>query len=97
MSALDTVLETYRDNFGVKTDRANEIHRDACIEVAALRNGERVAALVAECDALKEAMINIEGHACIMMEQTDIFHGYNDWLTVRNDARAALSKLEKLK
>lgn len=27
MSALDDVLEVYRDMLGVKTDRANEIHR----------------------------------------------------------------------
>jgi len=37
-SPLDMVLEAYRDTFGVKTERANEIHRDACIEVAAYRD-----------------------------------------------------------
>ena len=37
MSALDEVLEAYRDMFGVKTDRANETHRLACEEVARLR------------------------------------------------------------
>ncbi len=36
MSALDIVLEAYRDNFGTKTERANEIHRTACAEVARL-------------------------------------------------------------
>lgn len=37
MTALDEVLESYRDMFGVKTDRANEIHRLACEEVSRLR------------------------------------------------------------
>ena len=37
MSALDDVLEAYRDMFGVKSDRANETHRLACIEVWNLR------------------------------------------------------------
>lgn len=37
MSALDEVLEAYRDIFGVKTERANETHRRACEEVAHLR------------------------------------------------------------
>lgn len=44
MSALYKILEAYRDMFGVKTDRANDTHRNACIELAAL---------VAERDALK--------------------------------------------
>ena len=35
--ALEIVLESYRDVFGTKTDRANEIHRLACAEVARLR------------------------------------------------------------
>lgn len=38
MSALDDVLEAYRDTFGVKTDRANETHRLACVEVSELRS-----------------------------------------------------------
>jgi hypothetical protein len=38
MNALELVLASYRDMFGVKTERANELHRDACIEVAALRD-----------------------------------------------------------
>jgi len=37
--ALEVVLESYRDMFGVKTERANEIHRLACAEVARLRAG----------------------------------------------------------
>ncbi len=41
MSELDIVLESYRDMFGVKTDRANEIHRLACEEVARLRAAEQ--------------------------------------------------------
>jgi hypothetical protein len=38
MNALELVLASYRDMFGVKTERANELHRDACIETAALRD-----------------------------------------------------------
>lgn len=38
MTALDEVLESYRDMFGVNSDRANEIHRLACIEVVELRS-----------------------------------------------------------
>ena len=37
---LDIVLASYRDMFGVKTERANEIHRLACQEVARLRAAE---------------------------------------------------------
>jgi hypothetical protein len=37
-TALDKILEAYRDMFGVKTDRANEIHQNACIEAAAYRD-----------------------------------------------------------
>ena len=36
-TALDIVLASYRDMFGVKTDRGNELHRDACVEVWKLR------------------------------------------------------------
>lgn len=36
-TALDIVLASYRDMFGVKTERGNELHRDACIEVWKLR------------------------------------------------------------
>ena len=43
MSALDNVLEAYRDMLGVKTDRANETHRQACVEVARLRDAARKA------------------------------------------------------
>lgn len=37
MSAIDEVLESYRDMFGVKTERANQTHRLACEELARLR------------------------------------------------------------
>lgn len=37
MSAIDDVLEKYRDAFGVRDDRANELHKKACVELAALR------------------------------------------------------------
>jgi hypothetical protein len=37
MDELEIVLASYRDMFGVKTERANEIHRLACAEVARLR------------------------------------------------------------
>jgi len=37
MTALDEVLEAYRDMFGTKTYRGNETHKSACIELAALR------------------------------------------------------------
>ena len=38
--ALEIVLASYRDMFGVKTERGNEIHRLACEEVLRLRNIE---------------------------------------------------------
>jgi len=37
MDELEIVLASYRDMFGTKTERANEIHRLACEEVARLR------------------------------------------------------------
>ena len=37
---LDIVLASYRDMFGAKTERGNEIHRAACAEVARLRESE---------------------------------------------------------
>ena len=37
MSAVDEVLEAYRDMFGTKSDRANETHKAACAEIASLR------------------------------------------------------------
>lgn len=46
-TALDKVLRVYRDEFGIRNDGDNAIHRDACIEVAALR---------AERDRLREAL-----------------------------------------
>jgi len=33
MDELELVLEAYRDTFGMKTERANEIHQLACEEV----------------------------------------------------------------
>ncbi len=42
MSELDEVLKVYRDTFGIKSDRANEIHRLACIELAHLREEANV-------------------------------------------------------
>jgi hypothetical protein len=38
MSAIDFVLQSYRDTFGVKTEKANEIHREACVEVSNMRD-----------------------------------------------------------
>ena len=49
MSALDEVLESYRDMFGVKTDRANETHRLACEEVARLREAAQVEPTIPNC------------------------------------------------
>ena len=40
---LDQVLLAYREMFGVKTDRGNEIHKAACVEVARLQVVERSA------------------------------------------------------
>ena len=34
---LDEILATYRDTFGVKSERSNQIHRLACEEVDYLR------------------------------------------------------------
>lgn len=48
MSELDIVLESYRDLFGVKTDRANEIHRLACEEVVRLREATQLENKIAE-------------------------------------------------
>ena len=49
MNALDKVLESFRHLFGVKSETANEVHKLACEELAALR---------AERDALKYAIRN---------------------------------------
>lgn len=43
MDELETVLASYRDMFGAKTDRANEIHKAACIEVTRLQAIEAAA------------------------------------------------------
>jgi hypothetical protein len=51
--ALEIVLASYRDMFGTKTERANEIHRLACEEVARLQAVEhsvqRTAILPCNC------------------------------------------------
>jgi hypothetical protein len=36
-TALDKLLEEYRDALGVYSDRRNELHRDACVEVWKMR------------------------------------------------------------
>ncbi len=47
--ALEIVLASYRDMFGVKTERGNEIHRLACEEVLRLKNIEERTRKVEVC------------------------------------------------
>lgn len=56
LTAIDIVLEVYRDAFGVRSDRANDTHRDACIEVDHLRTQ---AARIAELEAIVVAAQNL--------------------------------------
>ena len=55
MNALDEVLWFYRENVGVKTERGNEIHRQACIDLANyITENERLEKAVDEgCELLK--------------------------------------------
>lgn len=63
MSELDIVLASYRDMFGVKTERANEIHRLACEEVARLRAAEhRVQRTCAKCGNSGKPITDIGGN-----------------------------------
>jgi len=62
---LEIVLASYRDMFGVKTERANNIHRAACAEVARLASIEALAQKLADqlevdnpnCEALTEFLM----------------------------------------
>ena len=45
-TALDLVLLAYREMFGVKTEKGNLLHRDACIEAYRLRQIEAAARAV---------------------------------------------------
>lgn len=58
-TALDKVLEAYRDMFGVKTERGNELHRDACIEVWKLRE-------VSETAVTAKALLLVYGFSSVL-------------------------------
>ena len=49
MDELEVVLAVYRDAFGVRSDKANETHKAACIEVARLQAIEEAAQEVLGC------------------------------------------------
>lgn len=71
-TALDKVLAAYRDAFGVKSERANEIHRDACIDVARLRQIERAAGhgtICSKCDSVY-VLLNTDVLVCAMCGST---------------------------
>lgn len=69
--ALEIVLASYRDTYGVRTERGNEIHRLACEEVLRLRNIEENAKEVKVCPVCRGTrqdpaylQISVVCHSC---------------------------------
>jgi len=67
---LDIALASYRDMFGTKTERGNEIHRAACAEVARLRESETSLAITSSLLEERERQLD---------EAAEIFERLNNW------------------